>query len=856
MEGVGLFSTECKNSHDSDSTYLKDVAVDVFSTVFVAMCRSVALNEINIEDQFEQITVALDPDNEAAIKEFIVDPLISIRTPSDMRASAFDSQEEVLEGEGKRKYFKFIELYSTVSEMINTEIVADRQTSRESFMSELVKLFKDSGFTSVIKGKIREIFGENKEHTQVDEIFERVQDILQINSIQRWLGSGGSLGPLAVLDKLLVQDIDGVYKLSFENIFYVYQATDVKITSEIIDKVAFFVVDGIKKTPSQLTSSERERIKSGNLAIVHDDSDSNGLILVDTPQIDYSRIAAVVRDGYIAPSGEIIKGIMPIRKGYILSGIVSLNIEDGSFLVKTKEDLAHVLAESITKTDIENSFFPELDHHNNLEYIRSSVLEVGSKVTYTIQAVHSKIFCTNAHEKIVSTYTASKLLYEEQVTSLNLDAIKVYKKELAGLFSLIYFIDELYNEQHEYNVAIFPGNLEEFYWFNVHGGQIIYGFLQLHGFTDIRPYTKEYIQNLLETLSPTSGDLKNMNPVYSPNAKVYYDTFRRLIIDKIDSPFFTEFENLLIQNGQPRVFSSGSGLNDADFLLIKDMEYILQKVFSHSGYALISMGILSFKGDYTIETNAISRQKLGIIFNKFGLSLKFDSSRLTSPSFFQGMRYPIENVFITMALFGFSRILDVGGRLKSFNVFPSRATLETLFNNYRFDTTKRHYYNQRCDEILNLYNDFLENSGENDAISFIFEEFFSIKEIEISLFLRFFEYQLEDLPFGVFNERTVIQFINYYGLNWEIKKEGVQSIIVNQDYIPSEFKSINLINTLKVLDKIFRNGYELTAEFLESILKIDKMLISTIISRYKRTLRVVSYYDSDLKSWIYFRPRV
>ena len=202
--------------------------------------------------------------------------------------------------------------------------------------------------------------------------------------------------------------------------FNVYKLTTAKISEDGLSKINFFVVDGNKKVYSALIEDEIERILKGNLAIVHDDSDVNGIVLVDKPQI---LLPTNVYDGFKdISSGEIIEGSFVTRNGYILISHITLNPNTCKLNTISSSQLALILSGLVNEHSIEFRdpdtgkiikglpFAPKIKKYYSFDYIRSAIQKSGSKITYILQQMHSSIIPTGAHEKIVSGYIAVESL--------------------------------------------------------------------------------------------------------------------------------------------------------------------------------------------------------------------------------------------------------------------------------------------------------------------------------------------------------------------------------------------------------------------------------------------------------------
>ncbi|MHA1395879.1 MAG: hypothetical protein ACTSRZ_20440, partial [Promethearchaeota archaeon] len=412
IPNYGLFNWECKNSQDSDSDYLKDVVVDVYSTIFAAMCRSVALESVNIEDQYEHMVVAIDPDNPSSVYKFIK-KLVGIRKPEDMRASKFESEEEIEEGEGKRKYSKYIELYSKIADIINDRIHAN---DKSIFIDQLVKIFAQKSFNNEVKEIARNIFGA----TRADEMYELVKDKFEIDKLPRW--TGGKLN----IDNLLIQDANGFYRIEIGTTFNIYKQTSIELTAQMLRNIPFFIVyDQVEnkwkeKNYYQFLMDATENEIKGSWAIVHNNKGENGLALVNRPQVELPKD---IYDGFKSPDTEKVEeGVFISRNGFLLVGRIYFDPITEKFATANKDLIVKNLDDDvqeqfasfidpITGEVVKGfPFAPEIKKYYSFDYLRSASQKAGSQITYILQQVHSRIIPSGPHLKIVSGYKAIESL--------------------------------------------------------------------------------------------------------------------------------------------------------------------------------------------------------------------------------------------------------------------------------------------------------------------------------------------------------------------------------------------------------------------------------------------------------------
>ncbi len=408
VEGIGFYNWEVKNANNVKSDYLLNIIYDLFSTIFGATSRSVALNDINIETQNEHWVVALDPDDPSSIFR-VIKELTFIQEPSDIVSTYRGSRSR----EETRKYAKFIELYSKVSKLINEKISSNNKVT---FMNELYNLFKDKSFNDQIKVYASQIFSAS----QADSMLQLVMDKFEVTKIPRWQQENLNL------EQLITQDLNGFYQISYDNSFKVYVPTTTPIPLDLIQNVPYFVLlendKYVVKEPSRLSQQEINRILSGNLLAVHNDRNENGILLAETPQLE---LPSGTADGYsYSVGGRLIKvfeGVFLSKNGFLNIGEVFIRHSNGQFIeiaVMPLETLAQILNQalsdpiSISYTDpvtqeivLGLPLLPGIQKYYTLDYLRSAKHEAGTKLTYLIQPVHSTIIPTDAHKKVVSSST-------------------------------------------------------------------------------------------------------------------------------------------------------------------------------------------------------------------------------------------------------------------------------------------------------------------------------------------------------------------------------------------------------------------------------------------------------------------
>ncbi|MFX1237763.1 MAG: hypothetical protein ACFFAS_07645 [Promethearchaeota archaeon] len=333
----------------------------------------------------------------------MVDELVSIRKASNLHAPLVLGAH-IEEDEGRSKYGKHIEIFSRTCDLINSKIRTD---DVNEFKNGLLDLFKDASFIQAIKDIASETFGPKT----VDKRAELVRKKFGIDSLDRWITPNGR----QFIDPLLRIDENGHYKMELDETFGVYALTDTKLKdhAEVLDKVKFFVVSGKIKSSSELSGEEKSRILDGDLAVVHDESGKNGLILVDLPQIT---LPPEVFDGYQDPeTGEVMEGVFVAKNGYLLTGLVSINYISGELVKIHPEELARILSMAVVEESFDGKISGiDINKYYTLNYERSSVQTAGRLVTYVIQGVLCRIVPTGAHQKLVSAYEVLRktLIYE------------------------------------------------------------------------------------------------------------------------------------------------------------------------------------------------------------------------------------------------------------------------------------------------------------------------------------------------------------------------------------------------------------------------------------------------------------
>ena len=243
IPNYGLLNVECKNSLISSSDYLKDVVVDVFTTIFPALYRSIAIQDINIEDQFEHMVVAIDPNERAAITR-LINKLINLRKLEDLRATRFESEEQMKEGEGRRKGPKLAEFFSKVAGLINEDMSSSNKEEAKRFVA---RLLKENLFISKLKGFAKDIFAISDDNAE--QYVNLVENKFLIRTIYPRVDSTLK----SEIDNLFHLDPDGVYKVVLDVSFNVYKPTNIKLTEDLLKNVEFFVLNEEIKTLSQLT---------------------------------------------------------------------------------------------------------------------------------------------------------------------------------------------------------------------------------------------------------------------------------------------------------------------------------------------------------------------------------------------------------------------------------------------------------------------------------------------------------------------------------------------------------------------------------------------------------------------------
>ncbi|TFF99461.1 MAG: hypothetical protein EU540_06710, partial [Promethearchaeota archaeon] len=112
VKGVGFFNWECKNSRDSSSLYLDNVLIDVFTYIQVALYAALVTDDVNVDDAFENMIAAYDPEDKSSISR-VIRKLPKIHKPSDL--VYINEKGEITDRKGPIH----IEFYSKVAALIN-----------------------------------------------------------------------------------------------------------------------------------------------------------------------------------------------------------------------------------------------------------------------------------------------------------------------------------------------------------------------------------------------------------------------------------------------------------------------------------------------------------------------------------------------------------------------------------------------------------------------------------------------------------------------------------------------------------------------------------------------------------------
>ncbi len=857
IPSYGMFNVECKNSLISSSDYLKDVVVDVFTTIFPALYRSIAIEDINVEDQFEHMVVAIDPNERTAMTR-LINKLVGLRKPTDLRASQIESEEHMKEGEGPRKGPKLVEFYSRVADLINEKMTSN---DLESAKRIIASLFKKDSFISELNKITKDIFALS------DENAKKYVNLVEDKFLTRSINPNAENKLKSDIDNLFHLNPDGIYKVVLDVSLNVYKATNIKLTEDLLKNVGFFVINGEIKSQSQLTKDELGALVKGSLAVVHRKGKGgyeNGLILVNKPEIN---LPNGVAEGFRNPStSEIIEGVFVSRydktsdQSYLLFGQVRLNPLSAKLeAIATKiSDREAIMAKYLDQAVIEQSITLagalEIKKYYTLEYVRSACQTAGPKVSYVLQQVHSRIIPTDAHKKIISgvaavNYFRGKPKIEQ--TKIDLYNIENLRYELAGLFALLLELETIY-DKGEVNppTYLFPENLNELVYFGVVGRKIVDSLLSFHGGS----YSLQHITEVFAKLSPTKEDLEKINRPES--LKSLFSTYLKLIVNKENDHLFQQYiKQLKDINGNFKAFSTGIDVTTEDFLLIEILDGIMNELLSYPGFTLITSGLFRIRADYTIEFDAPTLANLGKRFQKIGLKFTTDQKPESGPYrkyFFNSIRregISMVDYFMSIIVFGHYKVALVEGEYKALFSKPPVNTLIQLYNNYQFSRQSYKYYYEIRIELKKIYYSQLSKFEESLSLDRILDAFYAIPSIKIYSFLSNFDQYLKDIPFEV-SKHTILNFINYYDLNWKIQGD----IIFNEDFKePAHFTKLildRLISSSEVFSRI-------DTDQLAEILELDVKDLKYFIIHFKHyleskgvRLKLSSGFRFDEDEWV------
>jgi hypothetical protein len=349
----------------------------------------------------------------------------------------------------------------------------------------------------------------------------------------------------------------------------------------------------------------------------------------------------------------------------------------------------------------------------------------------------------------------------------------------------------------------------------------------MHGFSDFRSYTQTYLKDVFNVLDPDSQDLDyiNIKKVTASSLKKFYQTFHKLITQKITHEYFSEFQDDL--EGE---FSSGDDLTESDYNLIKIMdEKVLPKILGYPAFASLVTGLLNMEkksGSYSLSFIAPSRKFLSYIFNRIGikpLHARNPSTGVYGINYFNVGNFDgfFHETFGSIFTYGLYRILKVEGEYRMYSIMPPKDTLDVLFSDYEYTVQSQSYYTDRRRELSQLYHGQLETlESVDNALEQMVYMLSIIKEISIEDFLIRFQKWLEFIPFDL-NKITIENFIDYYSLNLQVEGDN----IINNDYNPL----IGDIHLFSDINRIWDILSKIKSMFDSSIRSIEETLLMEFV---------------------------
>ncbi len=247
----------------------------------------------------------------------------------------------------------------------------------------------------------------------------------------------------------------------------------------------------------------------------------------------------------------------------------------------------------------------------------------------------------------------------------------------------------------------------------------------------VKYYTDQYYKDIFNVLDPESSSIPNAmknirnyyldsddNPITEKTSQfLFYDTFLKLIQDKIGHELFEEFSGLLFNLGQPLTFSQPDKFDiDADFDLLQTLNKILATVFSFNGLLLLKAGIMTIaksgvdhKVDYHTLTQKIMGQFLGVFKIK-----TLHTRRRTDVKASEVLRGTIRDLprslwyYSSIFLFGYIENVEIGTEIREMYIAPVRSFATDLFENYPNKELSRLWYEEISTVFLkSFYSDFV-----------------------------------------------------------------------------------------------------------------------------------------------------
>lgn len=520
-----------------------------------------------------------------------------------------------------------------------------------------------------------------------------------------------------------------------------------------------------------------------------------------------------------------------------------VSLKNNEFIILSEGEYQKLVESHVVE---QNGYFILKDTYWSIGYI------TGDNVELFIQEFEPACIPTTPFTKYIDEglkpNTMRKNLLSKSslvTTTLNKDSFEALREELSGIFTVLRQIEELYDEAYDIPrpTYLFPTNLEDFgsFWFTTHGKEIINNFFRSHGFSETRPYTKSYLSDVIKVMDPSPQDLEiiQMEKVSQSSVKKFYQTFYKLITQKISHSYFSEFQSDL-----QGTFSSGSAITTGDYKLIKIMDQkVLPTLLGYPAFAALSTGFLDIDADFKISFTGNSKKFLGVVFNIFGIKPLFskDDGKPLSHTHFTGGHtsgFYIET-FGSIFTSGFHRLIKVGDKYRMHIITPPKATLSILYSDYQFSPQSPRYYTARKREIVHYYSEMVEKLSSGDsALDHILNMMIPIEKISIHDFLVKFDTLLPYLSFEV-NEHTLQNYIDYYSLNFHLEGD----YIVNDDYIINlEQDATKIAELLSDIKDKFEVIYSIEDSDLAYYYELDTQVLVRIMLQYGELAGINFYY--------------